>query len=114
MIPQLARHVTRCLCASQLVERLEATTRHAEGRPIFLQGIAFDVTLIKEAEVALAQMNVELDLRVKEKTGGKGQLHIPVFRWDPDRSVTRRDFLTVGAATGAALYLAACGGGGAG
>src|SRR5262249_38031401 len=42
--------------------------RDADGRPIFLQGIAFDITMIKEAEAALAQMNAELERRVHERT----------------------------------------------
>ena len=47
----------------------------ANGKPSFLQGIAFDITTIKhaeaasrEAEEALRRINVELDRRVQERT----------------------------------------------
>jgi PAS domain S-box-containing protein len=47
----------------------------ADGRPLFLQGVAFDVTSIKEAEVAVREaqeslraLNAELEQRVRERT----------------------------------------------
>jgi PAS domain S-box-containing protein len=40
----------------------------ADGTPSFLQGVAFDVTAIKEAESALRRFNAELDQRVQERT----------------------------------------------
>jgi PAS domain S-box-containing protein len=49
--------------------------RDAEGKLLFLQGVAFDVTSIKEAEVALheakeslRQINADLERRVRERT----------------------------------------------
>jgi PAS domain S-box-containing protein len=42
--------------------------RDAEGKLLFLQGVAFDVTSIKEAEEALRKLNAELDRRVRERT----------------------------------------------
>ncbi|MCI0456364.1 MAG: PAS domain S-box protein [Gemmataceae bacterium] len=42
--------------------------RDPDGRPLFLQGVAFDVTPIKEAESALQRLNEELDQRVQERT----------------------------------------------
>jgi PAS domain S-box-containing protein len=38
------------------------------GRPLYLQGIAFDITAIKEAEEELKKLNQTLDERVKERT----------------------------------------------
>lgn len=49
--------------------------RDADGRPLFLQGVAFDVTSIKEAEVAVREaqeslraLNAALEQRVRERT----------------------------------------------
>ncbi|MBI1916923.1 MAG: PAS domain S-box protein [Planctomycetes bacterium] len=42
--------------------------RDADGRPLFLQGVAFDITAIKEAEQALGRLNAELERRVQERT----------------------------------------------
>jgi PAS domain S-box-containing protein len=42
--------------------------RDGEGRPLFLQGVAFDITAIKEAEEALRLFNAELERRVQERT----------------------------------------------
>jgi PAS domain S-box-containing protein len=42
--------------------------RSSDGQPLFLQGIAFDITAVKEAEEALRQLNAELERRVQERT----------------------------------------------
>jgi PAS domain S-box-containing protein len=42
--------------------------RGADGQPLFLQGVAFDVTAIKEAEEAVRRVNAELERRVAERT----------------------------------------------
>ncbi len=42
--------------------------RDGEGKLLFLQGVAFDVTPIKEAEQALQRSNAELDRLVEERT----------------------------------------------
>jgi PAS domain S-box-containing protein len=42
--------------------------RDETGRPLFLQGVAFDITAIKEAETELLALNAILDERVKERT----------------------------------------------
>jgi PAS domain S-box-containing protein len=42
--------------------------RGGDGQPQFLQGVAFDVTAIKEAEEALRNLNAELERRVRERT----------------------------------------------
>jgi PAS domain S-box-containing protein len=42
--------------------------RGGDGQLLFLQGVAFDVTKIKEAEEALLRSNAELDRLVNEKT----------------------------------------------
>jgi PAS domain S-box-containing protein len=42
--------------------------RGAHGQPLFLQGVAFDVTRIKEAEQALLRSNADLDRLVQERT----------------------------------------------
>jgi PAS domain S-box-containing protein len=42
--------------------------RDAAGRPLFLQGVAFDITAIKEAEEELKAMNQLLEQRVAERT----------------------------------------------
>jgi PAS domain S-box-containing protein len=49
--------------------------RGADGQPLFLQGVAFDITPIKQAEeaeraarAALHQLNAELERRVQERT----------------------------------------------
>src|SRR6516225_1243237 len=39
-----------------------------DGRPLFLQGMAFDITAIKQAEEELKALNQTLDQRVKERT----------------------------------------------
>jgi PAS domain S-box-containing protein len=39
-----------------------------DGRPLFLQGMAFDITAIKQAEEELKALNQTLDERVKERT----------------------------------------------
>ena len=38
------------------------------GRPLFLQGVAFDITSMKEAEENLKKMNRALEQRVTERT----------------------------------------------
>ena len=52
-----------------------SVVRDADGKPSFLQGVAFDITSIKEAEEALReaeealrQSNADLERRVKERT----------------------------------------------
>src|SRR5262245_38480606 len=42
--------------------------RDEAGRPLFLQGIAFDITMMKEAEAALRALNANLTARVAERT----------------------------------------------
>jgi PAS domain S-box-containing protein len=42
--------------------------RDERDQLLFLQGVAFDVTAIKEAEDALLQINAELERRVRERT----------------------------------------------
>jgi PAS domain S-box-containing protein len=42
--------------------------RSDDGRPLFMQGIAFDITLLKQAEEQLRAHEEELDRQVKEKT----------------------------------------------
>jgi len=42
--------------------------RDADGRPLFLQGVAFDVTTLEEAKQALSRLNTELDERVRQRT----------------------------------------------
>jgi PAS domain S-box-containing protein len=42
--------------------------RDGEGRPLFLQGVAFDITGMKEAEEALRALNQTLEQRVRERT----------------------------------------------
>jgi light-regulated signal transduction histidine kinase (bacteriophytochrome) len=42
--------------------------RDDEGRPLFLQGVAFDITAIKEAEQELKAINQLLEQRVEERT----------------------------------------------
>jgi two-component system CheB/CheR fusion protein len=42
--------------------------RDAEGRPLFLQGIAFDITQRKEAEAALQRMHDALAILVQQRT----------------------------------------------
>jgi PAS domain S-box-containing protein len=42
--------------------------RGADGQLLFLQGVAFDVTPIKEAEEALRRINADLDRLVQERT----------------------------------------------
>ena len=39
-----------------------------DGRPWFLHGVAFDITDLKEAEIALKRSHGELDARVQERT----------------------------------------------
>jgi PAS domain S-box-containing protein len=52
--------------------------RGKDGQPLFLQGIAFDITAVKEAEEALRLLNAELERRVAERTeelaGSMGEL----------------------------------------
>jgi PAS domain S-box-containing protein len=42
--------------------------RDADGRPLFLQGVAFDITSIKQAEEKLQALNQTLEERVAERT----------------------------------------------
>src|SRR5207249_403855 len=42
--------------------------RDATGQPLFLQGIAFDITPMKEAEENLKALNQTLEQRVAERT----------------------------------------------
>jgi PAS domain S-box-containing protein len=42
--------------------------RDEEGRPLFLQGVAFDITGIKQAEINLKALNTTLERRVAERT----------------------------------------------
>src|SRR5262249_46470860 len=42
--------------------------RDKDGRPLFLQGVAFDITRMKDAEEELKVLNQTLDDRVKERT----------------------------------------------
>ncbi len=42
--------------------------RDDDGRPLFLQGVAFDITAIKQAEEELKAMNQLLEQRVEERT----------------------------------------------
>ncbi|KAA2242152.1 hybrid sensor histidine kinase/response regulator [Salinarimonas soli] len=50
-----------------IVERGEIV-RDASGKPIRMRGIAFDVTARMEAQIALAQLNADLERRVEERT----------------------------------------------
>lgn len=42
--------------------------RDEQGRPIFLQGVAFDITGMKQAEATLKSLNETLDQQVRERT----------------------------------------------
>lgn len=42
--------------------------RDEDGRPLFLQGVAFDISGIKQAEINLQAMNTVLERRVAERT----------------------------------------------
>ena len=42
--------------------------RGGDGQPLFLQGIAFDVTAVKDAEEALRRLNADLEDRVRQRT----------------------------------------------
>ena len=42
--------------------------RDGEGQPMFLQGVAFDITAIKDAEAGLISLNQTLEQRVAERT----------------------------------------------
>lgn len=54
-------HVVWVLGSAQMV-------RGGDGQPLFLQGIAFDVSTVKEAEEALRDLNAELEERVHQRT----------------------------------------------
>jgi PAS domain S-box-containing protein len=50
------------------------------GRPLYLQGIAFDITALKEAEEELKKLNQTLDERVKERTAAAEQRAVELAR----------------------------------
>jgi PAS domain S-box-containing protein len=50
-----------------------SVVRDGNGGLLFLQGIAFDITSIKEAEQELLELNAELERRVKERTATLAQ-----------------------------------------
>ena len=56
----------------------------AEGKPSFLQGVAFDITSIKEAEAQLRRFNELLEARVLERTE-----ELKAARTRPSRAATR-------------------------
>ena len=50
--------------------------RDTDGRPLFLQGVAFDITSLKEAEEELKQLNQTLERRVQDRTNELAQANI--------------------------------------
>ncbi|HEX3316360.1 MAG TPA: PAS domain S-box protein [Gemmataceae bacterium] len=56
----------------------------AEGKPSFLQGVAFDITSIKEAEAQLRQFNELLEARVAERTEELKELNAALTRSNQD------------------------------
>ena len=56
----------------------------AEGKPSFLQGVAFDITSIKEAEAQLRQFNETLEARVSERTAELNELNTALTRSNQD------------------------------
>ena len=56
----------------------------AEGKPSFLQGVAFDITSIKEAEAQLRQFNDLLEARVAERTDELKALNTALTRSNQD------------------------------
>ena len=56
----------------------------AEGKPSFLQGVAFDITSIKEAEAQLRHFNDMLEARVAERTDELKALNTALTRSNQD------------------------------
>ena len=50
--------------------------RDADGRPLFLQGVAFDITNMKEAEEELKRLNQTLERRVQDRTNELAQANV--------------------------------------
>jgi PAS domain S-box-containing protein len=55
-----------------------------DGKPSFLQGVAFDITSIKEAEAQLRQFNEMLEARVSERTAELNELNTALTRSNQD------------------------------